>query len=135
MNVVQLSRPDPATGWRQHELQALLGLYALHARSRTSGGWDTGTTEFSQPQFYVLGTEPDADCVLCISRLGRLYVLEDGSGRCLMESDSLPAIIEYARERVPGSRLSSVATRLGVALFALRVTWDDKIQPVLAAFA
>ena len=51
------------------------------ARQRTFGGWDVGVTEIGDPQFYLLGPPPHEECILCISRLGRVYVLEDGAGQ------------------------------------------------------
>ena len=48
-----------------------------------------GMTEVGDPQFYLLGRPPHDECILCISRLGRLYVLEDGHGQVLFEHNSL----------------------------------------------
>ena len=39
----------------------------------------SGTTEHGDPQVYLIGPPPDYDCILSISRLGRLYVIEDGT--------------------------------------------------------
>jgi hypothetical protein len=37
---------------------------------------------------FLVGPPPDYDCITSISRLGRLYVIEDGAGRVLFEHDN-----------------------------------------------
>jgi hypothetical protein len=67
--------------------------------NRPVGGarrWDVGITEIGDPQFYLLGP-PHDECILCISRLGRMYVLEDGHGQLLFEHNSLLVLAEQAR--------------------------------------
>ena len=61
------------------------------------GGWDVGVTEIGDPQFYLLGPPPHDECILCISRLGRVYVLEDGAGTLLFEHNSLVVLAEQAQ--------------------------------------
>ena len=99
MTVVPLTRGSSETcpGWQQDELQALLGLYAAYRDDESASGWAVGATEAGEPQFYILGPKPEQDCVLCISRVGRTVVVEDGGGHCLLESSSFGAVIDGAR--------------------------------------
>ena len=80
MNVLNFPLPKqmPA-GWQFAEVQKLLAGSATPLTNGDVSGWDVGATDSGYPQFYLLGPGPDYDCLLCISRLGRLYVLEDGT--------------------------------------------------------
>ena len=66
--------------WRPAELKALVESLAPESSRAGARCWDVGITEIGDPQFYLLGASDD-ECILCISRLGRVYVLEDGAGR------------------------------------------------------
>ena len=96
MNVVQFPRvqePLPQ-GWQSGELTKLTNACAASIPSGDVSGWEVGTTEYGDPQLYLLGPAPDHDCILSISRLGRLYVLEDGKGQVLFENDNLMLLAE-----------------------------------------
>ena len=80
--------------WRPAELKALVESLAPDSPHAGARHWDVGITEIGDPQFYLLGA-PDDECILCISRLGRLYVLEDGAGKLLFEHNSLLALAEH----------------------------------------
>jgi hypothetical protein len=118
--------------WRHDELQRLIALYAACSAKCGARSWDTGTSEQGDPQFYVSGTAPELECLLCVSRLGRLYVLEDGNGKVLMEDTSLKRIAEGAPIALATRRRSALSARLLCALCAARVTIEQKIEPFLA---
>jgi len=116
--------PQRTGDWRADELQQLVSL-ADAARF----SWGTGATECGEPQFYVLGPAPEHDCVLCVSRLARGYVLEDGTGRLIGEAPSLDRFaVEAARAAIRGGR--SVMTRMLVAWVTLRLTIEERLEPI-----
>lgn len=118
--------------WRHDELQTLIALYAGCAAKGEVGSWDTGTTEHGDPQFYVSGPAPDFDCVLCITRLGRLCVLEDGNGRVLVEDTNLDRIAEEAARALAPRKRSALVAHALCALCIFRTTIEQKIEPFLA---
>ena len=85
MSVVAFERKQEAAVWTEAELNAIVA--GLHSALAPSGGrtWETGETENGDVQFYLLGPQPEEACELCVSRIGRRYILEDGSGRLLLE--------------------------------------------------
>ena len=82
----QSKLPQRDGPWRAGELEAIVESLAPEHGGGEAGGWDVGVTELGDPQFYLLGPPPHAECILCISRLGRIYVLEDGAGRVLLDA-------------------------------------------------
>ena len=76
---VQLDGP-----WRTGELNAMVETLMPEATRPGGLGWDVELTEIGDPQFYLLAP-PQDECLLCISRIGRRYVLEDGAGQVLFE--------------------------------------------------
>ena len=62
--------------------------------SGAASGWAFGETERGDPQLYLLGPEPECDCILCVSRLDDRYILEDGKGRLVAEHDDLTSLGE-----------------------------------------
>ena len=95
MNVVKFPRmqgPLPQ-GWQSGELTKLTNACMTVPNSDASG-WEVGTTEQGDPQLYLLGPAPEHECILSISRLGRLYVLEDGKGQVLFENDNIMVLVE-----------------------------------------
>src|SRR4029077_18678159 len=89
--VLQLGGP-----WRTGELNTIVERLAAESSRGGAWRWDVGITDIGDPQFYLLG-QPHDECILCISRLGGLYVLEDCSGQLLFEHNSLLALAEQAR--------------------------------------
>src|SRR5262245_57206662 len=83
--------------WQLSELKAMQGAFAAEVASGDASEWHTAATEAGDPQFYLLGPSPDEDCILAVSRLGRLYVLEDGAGHVVYESVSLDRLIACAK--------------------------------------
>ena len=136
-NVVAFPRAHserPATWqriWRQDELQSLVALYAAQARHGEVVAWDVGVTEAGDPQFYLIGPGPEHDCVLCVSRIGRVYLLEDAYGGVLAE-DSRLALVTDKAVRSLSRRHSTFVVRALLALCAFRVMIEQKIEPFLA---
>ena len=106
MNVLAFERKLSAEGWSKGELDTLLA--ALNSALASDGGWEAGNTENGDPQFYLLGPH-DQDCELCVSRIGRRYILEDGAGRLLFEHPSLPLVALHAKAAVSSRNWSLVA--------------------------
>ena len=94
-------------------------------------GWEVGTTEYGDPQLYLLGPAPDHDCILSISRLGRLYVLEDGKGQVLFENDNIMLMAEQTCSALR-KRKAEIVARLTVCWCAVREFFEEKVEPVLA---
>jgi hypothetical protein len=66
--------------------------------------------------------------MLCFSRLGRLYVLEDGAGRVLAESCNLRLVAERARMWRQRPRIMAPLVLLWCGL---RQLLEDRIEPLL----
>jgi hypothetical protein len=131
MSVVEfLPRARTDHGWRPLELTQIVDAISSDVATRKIAGWDVGTTDAGDPQFYVLTALPDNDCVLCISRLGSTYVLEDGRGRVLCEREDLAPVTEAAMKHLR-RRPASMLARLTLAWFALRQSIEEKVDAVL----
>jgi hypothetical protein len=133
MNVVPFT-PPAAQGlrsWNAHELEILVSVYARHATRGDASGWEVGATEFDDPQFYVIGPAPDLDCIVVVSRIGRIYVLENGSGQVLHETSSLEKVA--ARAKMPLSRRwpAALVARITLGLAALRLAVEERIEPII----
>ncbi len=116
--------------WDADELERLVGIFAVHASNGDASAWDVGATELEDPQFYILGPAPDYDCIVAISRVGRTYVLENGSGQVVAEDRSLDTIAARA-ERVVGQRKrASLTARVVLAVGALRLAVEEKLEPL-----
>jgi hypothetical protein len=124
------SRHEPGP-WQSRELKEVLGACAESISRGEASGWDVGHTESGDPQFYLLGPEPDYDCLLCISRLGHTYVLEDGNGRVLIEDNGLVAMAQRARE-VLSRKKAAITARIAVAWCVIRETIEDKAEAMFA---
>ncbi len=81
------------------------------------------------PQFYLLGA-PDDECILCISRLGHVYVLEDGAGTLLFEHNSLLALAEQARG-VLQKKKAQIVARAALVWCAVRETVEEKLDAMV----
>lgn len=132
MGIVEFPRIAPAgtaSGpWHSDELRELVALFGAQPRRRVSG-WDVGTTERGEPQFYVMGPGPDYDCVMCVSRLAQGYVLEDGAGRIMGEAPALHHFAEQAARSVASAGRSLVA-RLTLLICAIRLAIEEKVEPI-----
>lgn len=119
------------SGWQFAEAQKLRSACADSIASGEASGWEIGETETGDPQLYLLGPAPDFDCILCVSRLGNLYVLEDGNGRVLFEHSSLVLLAEQAGAAVRRWKGAMIA-KLTVMWAAVRETFEEKVEPLLA---
>jgi hypothetical protein len=117
-------------GWQSAELQQMVSACAASLASGEASGWDVGCTETGDPQVYLLGPPPDYDCILCISRLGRLYLMEDGNGRVLFEHDNPMLMAEQAAAALRRRRIA-IAARLALAWCALREVFEEKTEALL----
>ena len=88
MSVVAFERKQDGGEWSEKELNTLVAALGAAMAPGTGRGWETGMTEKGDAQFYLLGPLPDQACELCLSRIGRRYILEDGSGRLLFGAES-----------------------------------------------
>ena len=119
-----------AAGWRTCELDRLAGTFAGELDRGDASGWDTGTTETGDPQFYLLGPPPEHDCILCVSRLGKLYVLEDGAGHLVFENADFELIARQAKALLKAGKARLLAQVL-LAWGALRHAFEEKVEPLL----
>ena len=133
MNVVPFPRTLPlfTRGWQTNELTKLTDACAAAIPSGEISGWEIGTTERGDPQLYLIGPAPEHDCILSISRLGRLYVLEDGKGQVLFENDNVMVLAEQTCT-VLRKRKAEIVARLTVCWCAVREFFEEKVEPVLA---
>jgi hypothetical protein len=124
-------RPQQDGTWHPSELDVMQGTFASELLSGGASGWHAAATEAGDPQFYLLGPAPAEDCVLSISRLGRLYVLEDGSGHVLSEDINLGRLTGRAKTYLRELKAGLIA---GVVVFwgTIRQTFEEKIEPVIA---
>ena len=122
--VLQLDGP-----WRTGELNTIVERLAPESSRGGAWRWDVGITDIGDPQFYLLGP-PHDECILCISRLGRLYVLEDGHGQLLFEHNSLLALAEQARV-VLQKKKTQIVARVALVWCAVRETIEEKLDAVV----
>jgi hypothetical protein len=122
--VLQLDGP-----WRTAELNTIVERLAPESSRGGARRWDVGITDIGDPQFYLLGP-PHDECILCISRLGRLYVLEDGHGQLLFEHNSLLALAEHARV-VLQKKKTQIVARVALVWCAVRETIEEKLDAVV----
>ena len=126
MNVIAFERTSVAGAWSEAELKVIAGAIG----GLRDGDWDAGLTEAGDAQLYLLGPFPDRACELCVSRLGRRYILEDGAGRLLFEHRSLPLVAMHARSARSITRWSLVA-RIVVVWCTIRDVIHDRVEPLL----
>ena len=133
MNVVKFPRRRDAAaeGWQSAELQQFLAVSADAIAAGEASGWEVGVTERDDPQVFLLGPPPDYECILSISRLGRLYVIEDGAGRVLFEHDNPMLLSEQAAAALRRRKAAMVA-RIAVAWCALREAFEEKTEAIMA---
>jgi hypothetical protein len=132
MNVIEFPRSQELPpGWQSSELTRLTNACAGSVSTGDVSGWEVGSTEYGDPQLYLLGPAPDHECVLSISRLCRLYVLEDGKGQVLFENDNLVALAEETCAALRRKK-AEIFARLTVCWCAVREFFEEKVEPVLA---
>lgn len=131
MNVLQFQRRETTEVWQNGEMNTLLAACGESLDKGTAVGWEVGTTEMGDPQLYLLGPAPDHECLVCVSRLGRLYVLEDGQGRVLFEHDAIGTLAGQMQSALRRKR-SAIVARIVVAWLAVKETFEDRVEPLLA---
>jgi hypothetical protein len=132
MNVVSFPAPT-ASGlrfWTSSELQRLVRVYETLAAEGEAFAWDVGNTELDDPQFYILGPAPHCDCLMAVSRVGRIYVLETRTGEVLAEGPLLETVAATA-ENSARRGAGWLTARLMLALATLRAAIGERLEPVL----
>ena len=114
-------------GWQSAELQQFLAVSRRRDRGRRGERLGGRRTERGDPQVFLLGPPPDYDCILSISRLGRLYVIEDGNGRVLFEHDN-PMLLAEQAARCAAPPQGAIVARVAVAWCALREAFEEKTK-------
>ena len=130
MSVVAFERKPITGGWSESELNTIVAALSAALAPATGRQWETGTTENGDVQFYLLGSLPDQACELCLSRIGRQYILEDGAGRVLFEHRNLDLVVLHARAAVPST--SWLMVRMITLWCAVRSVFHEKLEPMLA---
>jgi hypothetical protein len=124
-------KPPQADGsWRAGELKAMVEALTPALSGGESARYDVGLTEIGDPQFYLLGPPPHDECILCISRLGRTYVLEDGAGQVLYEHNSLVVLAEQAKSALR-RRKAQIVARAVLLWCAARAAFEEKLEAVV----
>jgi hypothetical protein len=131
MSVVEFERKQTMGVWSEAELNTIVTGLNVALASGNGRGWETGVTEKGDAQFYLLGPLPGQACELCLSRIGRRYILEDGSGRLLFEHESLTLVALHAKTAVRATRWPLVARAL-LLWCTVRQMIHDKVEPLLA---
>jgi hypothetical protein len=133
MSVVNFPRVVSAADKGRHpvELQQVMAACAGSIAAGEASGWETGSTERGDPQVYLLGPPPDHDCILCISRIGRRYIIEDGNGRVLFEHDD-PMLLGEQATAALRRRKAAIVARIAVAWCALREAVEEKTEALAA---
>jgi hypothetical protein len=132
MSVVSFRPREPLPmHWQGTEVNAMLAACGEALDRGAATSWHVGSTEAGDPQLYLLGPAPHYDCILSISRLGRLYVLEDGQGRVLFEHDAMAHLAEQVRSTLRRHKMA-IAAKVVLAWAALREAFEERVEPILA---
>jgi hypothetical protein len=129
MSVLAFERKLNPGEWSERELSTILAALSAATAPGTGREWETGVTENGDVQFYLLSPLPDQACELCVSRIGRSYILEDGTGRLLFEHRNLDLVALHAKAAVPSTSWLMVRT---ITLWcAVRSAFHEKAEPWL----
>ena len=133
MNVIVFARkPIEQDGvWCSGELETIRAAFATELASGEASSWHVGATDVGDPQFYLLGGPPEENCILAISRLGRLYVLEDGAGHVMFEHINLERLTKGAKELLRGAKSGFIASAV-IMWGAVRHSFQERVEPLLA---
>jgi hypothetical protein len=132
MTVLAFAAPNKLPhGWQFSEVQNLLSDCAASLKTGDASSWEIGKTEAGDPQLYLLGPAPDYDCILCVSRLNGLYVLEDGNGQILFEHRNLESLGQQVRAAISRNKMM-ITAKAAIIWATLRQTIEEKIEPILA---
>jgi hypothetical protein len=127
MTVVMFPRAARHGSWQPIELQQFVSMSSDAIAMGEASTWYVGATERNDPQFFLIGPPPEHDCIIAISRLGRLYVIEDGAGHVLFESNNPTLLAEQAVAALRRRKMAIVA-RVAVAWGALREFCEEKTE-------
>jgi hypothetical protein len=118
MTIIPFPRcaPQVSEGWQNDELQQIIAACSGSVAAGEASSWEIGVTDEGDPQVYLIGPPPDFDCILCISRLGRNYVIEDGHGRVLLEQDGPMLFAEQA--------IAALRRRKELLLAKVAIVWQ-----------
>ena len=105
-------------------------LYAANAGKRKAT-WGTALTELDDPQFFLIGPEPEAECLAAIARIGGRYVLENGAGRVVCESTDLADVVRQAQLALASRSKASLVMRMLLPFGAARAFFDEKVEPLI----
>jgi hypothetical protein len=125
------SAPQAPQGWHNEEFQQIVAACSSAVAVGEASAWEVGMTEHGDPQVYLIGPPPNHDCILCISRVGRHYVIEDGQGRVLFEHDSPMLFAEQAIAALR-RRKAILLAKVAVAWHAFRETFEEKAEALTA---
>ena len=130
MTVVRFPRVSQHEGWHPIELQQFVSMSSGAIAMGEASTWEIGVTERNDPQFFLIGPPPERDCILAISRLGRLYVIEDGTGRVPFESNNRMLLGEQAVAALRRRKMAIVA-RVAVTWGAVREFFEEKTEALM----
>lgn len=105
-------------------------LYASQS-GRRKLTWATAVTELDDPQFFLMGPEPEAECLAAISRIDGKYVLEDGEGHPVCVSATLAEVAKRAQLRLAARSKPTLVVKILLPFAALRSFFDEKIEPLI----
>ncbi len=133
MNVIPF-RPSQSgpRHWQQTEINKVVAAAKRLLTCGEGSGWEVGLTEAGDPQLYLVGPAPRCDCVLMVTRLGHRYVLEDGSGEIIFEHHDLDLVASRIGAALRFRNKAKFIGRLLVAVYAVRATFEEKVEPLLA---
>jgi hypothetical protein len=124
------SEPLPE-GWQNDELQQIVAACSGSVAAGEATGWEIGVTDTGDPQVYLIGPAPNYDCILCISRVGRHYVIEDGHGRVLLEHDTPVLLAEQALAALR-RRKAALLAQIAIAWQVFREAFEEKTEALAA---
>jgi hypothetical protein len=130
MSVVAFERKRNQVLWSEAELDTIAAALNVSIASGEGRSWETGITEKGDAQLYLLGPLPDQACELCVSRIGKRYILEDGSGRLLFEHQSLALVALHAKAAMRSS-WSGLVARVALLWCTIRYMIHDRLEPLL----
>ena len=114
-------------GWQPEELRELAAACSDAIARGQASEWEIGVTERGEPQLYLIGPPPGYDCILCISRIGGHFVIEDGRGQVMLEHDSSLLLAEQALSALR-RRKAALLAQVAAAWQAFREAFEEKTE-------
>jgi hypothetical protein len=127
MNI--LAFEPKSSEWRQSELDSLLKVLSPVFSLRGASGWEVDRTEAGDPQFYLLGPKPEQECILCVSRVGHTYIVNDGEGQHIVDLGNVEALSGHVQGLLKRYGARTLA-KMMLVLCAARQALQDKIEPL-----